>query len=126
RRGQASYVGPPPAAMRHEPTPGGMAGLVTPTLAERSGRSRCALTVIPMDGLRRRMRFPDTGLPWVIPSPNMPTPETAAVYPGQVLLEGTNVSEGRGTTRPFEVWGAPWLDTAVLRARFLRRRLPGC
>jgi uncharacterized protein YbbC (DUF1343 family) len=61
----------------------------------------------------------------VLPSPNMPTPDTAAVYPGQVLLEGTNVSEGRGTTRPFEVWGAPWLDVVALRDRLARRRLPG-
>jgi uncharacterized protein YbbC (DUF1343 family) len=71
------------------------------------------------------MSVADTGLPWVLPSPNMPTPDTAVVYPGQVLLEGTNLSEGRGTTRPFEVWGAPYLDTAALRARLAARRLPG-
>jgi uncharacterized protein YbbC (DUF1343 family) len=86
---------------------------------------RCALTVVPMRGWRRRMLFPDTGLPWVLPSPNMPTFETAVVYPGQVLLEGTNLSEGRGTTRPFEIFGAPWLDTRAVRERFARRRLPG-
>jgi uncharacterized protein YbbC (DUF1343 family) len=86
---------------------------------------RCALTVVPMDGWRRRMLFPDTGLPWVLPSPNMPTFDTALVYPGQVLLEGTNVSEGRGTTRPFEIFGAPWIDTRAVRQRFERRRLPG-
>ena len=56
------------------------------------------------------MTFDDTGLPWVMPSPNMPTPDTALVYPGQCLIEGTNVSEGRGTTRPFEIVGAPFLD----------------
>ena len=72
------------------------------------------------------MWFTDTGLPWVLPSPNMPTPDTAVVYPGQVLLEGTNLSEGRGTTRPFEVFGAPWLDAPALRSRFETRRLPGC
>jgi uncharacterized protein YbbC (DUF1343 family) len=86
---------------------------------------RCALTVVPMHGWRRGMLFPDTGLPWVLPSPNMPAFDTALVYPGQVLLEGTNVSEGRGTTRPFEIFGAPWLDTGAVRRRFERRRLPG-
>jgi uncharacterized protein YbbC (DUF1343 family) len=80
---------------------------------------------VPMEGWRRGMLHPDTGLPWVLPSPNMPTCDTAVVYPGQVLLEGTNVSEGRGTTRPFEIFGAPWLDMAALRRRFEKRRLPG-
>ena len=59
--------------------------------------------------------FRETGLPWVFPSPNMPTPETALVYPGMCLLEGTNLSEGRGTTRPFELFGAPWLDGDAAR-----------
>src|SRR5262245_41359413 len=86
---------------------------------------RAALTVVPMSGWRRRMLFPDTGLPWVLPSPNMPTFDTALVYPGQVLLEGTNLSEGRGTTRPFEIFGAPFLDTRALLRRFERRHLPG-
>jgi uncharacterized protein YbbC (DUF1343 family) len=85
----------------------------------------CELTVVPMAGWRRRMRFPDTGLPWVLPSPNMPTFDTAVVYPGQVLLEGTNLSEGRGTTRPFEIFGAPWLDIRAVRRRFEKRKLPG-
>ncbi len=66
------------------------------------------LTVIEMEGWRRDMLFPETGLPWIMPSPNMPTVDTALVYPGQCLLEGTNISEGRGTTRPFEIWGAPY------------------
>ena len=78
-----------------------------------------------MDGWRRDMLYPDTGLPWVLPSPNMPTPHAAIVYPGQVLLEGTNLSEGRGTTRPFEIFGAPWLDLGAVRRRFGKRRLPG-
>ena len=124
--GYESFVGLYPVPMRHGLTLGEMARLVNARLGERPGSPRCDLTVIPMDGWRRRMRFDDTGLPWVIPSPNMPTPETAGVYPGQVLLEGTNVSEGRGTTRPGEGWGAPGLDTAALRARVARRRLPGC
>jgi uncharacterized protein YbbC (DUF1343 family) len=126
RPGYESFVGLYPVPMRHGLTLGEMALLVNERLRARTGAPRCDLTVVPMEGWRRRMRFADTGLPWVLPSPNMPTPETAAVYPGQVLLEGTNLSEGRGTTRPFEVWGAPWLDTAALRARFEKRRLPGC
>src|SRR5262249_36438919 len=66
------------------------------------------LEVVEMHGWTRGMYFDTTGLPWVIPSPNMPTLDTAIVYPGTVLFEGTNVSEGRGTTRPFEITGAPW------------------
>jgi uncharacterized protein YbbC (DUF1343 family) len=122
--GYESFVGLYPVPMRHGLTLGEMALLVNARL--RTGSPRCDLTVVPMEGWRRRMRFGDTGLPWVLPSPNMPTPDTAVVYPGQVLLEGTNVSEGRGTTRPFEVWGAPYLDVTALRARFEKRRLPGC
>ena len=126
RPGYESFVGLYPVPMRHGLTLGEMALLVNARLPERSVWPRCDLTVVPMEGWRRRMRFADTGLPWVLPSPNMPTPDTAAVYPGQVLLEGTNLSEGRGTTRPFEVWGAPYLDPVRLRARFEKRRLPGC
>ena len=59
----------------------------------------------------------ETGLPWVMPSPNMPTLDTAIVYPGTVLFEGTMVSEGRGTTRPFELVGAPWVDAERVRRR---------
>lgn len=124
RPGYESFVGLHSIPMRHGLTLGELAQVVNARLA-RAGKPACDLTVVAMDGWRRRMTFADTGLPWVIPSPNMPTSETAAVYPGQVLLEGTNLSEGRGTTRPFEVWGAPWLDTAALRARFAGRRLPG-
>jgi uncharacterized protein YbbC (DUF1343 family) len=68
------------------------------------------LTVVPMEGWRRTMYFDAIGVPWVLPSPNIPTLDTAIVYPGTVLFEGTNVSEGRGTTRPFELLGAPWVD----------------
>ena len=63
-----------------------------------------------MKGWERSMWFDQTGLPWVLPSPNIPTLDTALVYSGMVLLEGTNISEGRGTTRPFEIVGAPWID----------------
>lgn len=72
--------------------------------------------VLPMNGYKPEMWWEDTGLPWVLPSPNMPTVDTAAVYPGMCLLEATNVSEGRGTTRPFEIFGAPFIDAAKLCA----------
>ena len=86
---------------------------------------RAELTVVPMRGWRRRDDFARTGLPWVLPSPNMPMLDTARVYPGQVLLEGTNLSEGRGTTRPFEIFGAPWIDLKRVGRRLARRRFPG-
>lgn len=70
--------------------------------------------VMPVKNWSRSMLYPQTGLPWVPPSPNMPTFETALVYPGGCLIEGTNLSEGRGTTRPFEIFGAPWLDELQL------------
>jgi uncharacterized protein YbbC (DUF1343 family) len=78
-----------------------------------------------MKGWRRDMWYDETSLPWVIPSPNMPTLETAAVYPGQVYFEGTNVSEGRGTTRPFELFGAPWIDGYELAKKLNDLALPG-
>jgi uncharacterized protein YbbC (DUF1343 family) len=135
-----SFVGLYPVPMRHGLTLGEMAALVNARLGNvgRGVRPRprkdgagiscpgaCQLTVIPMRGWKRKMLFPDTGLPWVIPSPNMPTFDTAMVYPGQVLLEGTNLSEGRGTTRPFEIFGAPYLDSRRFKAAFESRRLPG-
>jgi uncharacterized protein YbbC (DUF1343 family) len=77
----------------------------------------CDLTVVPMEGWKRQMWYEETGLPWVMPSPNMPTLDTALVYPGMALLEGTSVSEGRGTTRPFEIFGNPGADPyALVRA----------
>jgi uncharacterized protein YbbC (DUF1343 family) len=83
------------------------------------------LTVVPMENWRRPMHFDETGLPWVMPSPNVPTLDTAVVYPGTVLFEGTNVSEGRGTTRPFELIGAPWVDPEGLTEKLAAHRLPG-
>jgi uncharacterized protein YbbC (DUF1343 family) len=83
------------------------------------------LYIIKMEGWKRQMWFDDTGLPWVLPSPNMPTLETAAVYPGMCLLEATNLSEGRGTTRPFEIFGAPFIKPDVLLKRLAGIRLPG-
>jgi len=135
RRGYTSFVGLYPVPMRHGLTLGELAALVNLRMAGGEGgpggRSdgirvrcpgRCALSVVRTEGWRRRMLFPDTGLPWVLPSPNMPTFDTAVVYPGQVLLEGTNLSEGRGTTRPFEIFGAPWIDIRAVQRRFARRR----
>jgi uncharacterized protein YbbC (DUF1343 family) len=84
-----------------------------------------AVDVIPMDGWKRSMYFDGTGLPWVLPSPNIPTLETAIVYPGAVLFEGTLLSEGRGTTRPFEIVGAPWIDGEPFADAMNRRNLPG-
>jgi len=83
------------------------------------------LHVIRTRGWRRAMHWEDTGLPWVLPSPNMPTVDTAFVYPGGCLVEGTNLSEGRGTTRPFELVGAPWLDGHALARDLELERVPG-
>lgn len=84
------------------------------------------LTVIWMEGWRRRSLWRETGLQWVLPSPNMPTPETALVYPGMVLLEATNLSEGRGTTRPFEIFGAPYINAAEFKRGLSARSVEGC
>ena len=104
-----SFVGMQPLANRHGMTAGELAHFF-----DRFGGWSCNLEVVEMDGWKRSMWFDDTGLPWVMPSPNMPTLETACVYPGQCLLEGTNLSEGRGTTRPFELFGAPYVDANAL------------
>jgi uncharacterized protein YbbC (DUF1343 family) len=100
-----SFVGAFQMPMRHGLTLGEYAALV-----RRDEKLDLELEVVPMEGWRRDMDFEATGLPWVLPSPNMPTVDAAWIYPGQCLLEGTNLSEGRGTTRPFELCGAPWLD----------------
>ncbi|MBN2071713.1 MAG: DUF1343 domain-containing protein [Candidatus Krumholzibacteriota bacterium] len=83
------------------------------------------IKVIALEEWKRDLYFDGTGLPWVLPSPNMPTLETAIVYPGMVLLEGTNISEGRGTTRPFEIIGAPWIDSARLLSALERSHHEG-
>ncbi len=83
------------------------------------------LTVIPMENYNPSYFFEDTNLPWVMPSPNIPTPTTALVYAGTCLVEGTNLSEGRGTTRPFEIIGAPWIDGDSLREKLMKEELPG-
>lgn len=83
------------------------------------------LHVIPMENWKRNMCFKDTGLPWIMPSPNMPMVKTAYVYPGMCLLEGTYLSEGRGTTRPFEIFGAPYIDPDILINELKQDNLPG-
>ena len=85
----------------------------------------CDLQVIPCEGWRRGQWFDECRLPFVMPSPNLPTLDSCVVYPGMVLLEGTNLSDGRGTTRPFELFGAPYLDAQELVQRLDSYRLPG-
>lgn len=113
RPGYRSFVGLCDVAVRHGMTLGELCQLAR----ERDGLAAESLHVVPMRGWSRELSFEQTGLPWVFPSPNMPTPDTARVYPGGCLIEGTNLSEGRGHTRPFEVWGAPFVDGAALAAR---------
>jgi uncharacterized protein YbbC (DUF1343 family) len=112
RPGYRSFVGLCDVPVRH----GMSVGELCQMALAQDGLDHDALRVIPMRGWRRSMAFEDTGLPWVLPSPNMPTADTARVYPGGCLLEATNLSEGRGTTRPFELWGAPFLPAAELAA----------
>jgi uncharacterized protein YbbC (DUF1343 family) len=115
-KGFESFVGMFPIPMRHGMTIGELARLFNEEFSLGA-----TLEVSTMEGWRRDMYFDATGLPWVMPSPNMPTLDTAVVYPGTVLFEGTNVSEGRGTTRPFELVGAPWVTTAERFADALNR-----
>ncbi len=107
--GFESFVGAYPIPNRHGMTVGELA-----LLFQAEKQLDLDLQVIPCRGWRRSMLWPDLGRPWISPSPNMPSFETALVYPGACLIEGTNLSEGRGTTRPFELWGAPWLDPDLL------------
>jgi uncharacterized protein YbbC (DUF1343 family) len=116
----ASFVGQFPIPLRHGMTIGELARMFNDAFAIGA-----TLDVIPLAGWRRDMYFDDTGLPWVIPSPNLPTLDSAVVYPGAVLVEGTMLSEGRGTTRPFELIGAPWIDGERLAGTMNARRLPG-
>jgi uncharacterized protein YbbC (DUF1343 family) len=116
----ASFVGLYPLPARHGMTIGELASYLN--VVHRLG---CNLTVVAMRGWRRSMRWEATGVPWVAPSPNLPTPDTARVYPGGCLIEGTNLSEGRGTTRPFEWTGAPYVDAHRLAADLNAQRLPG-
>ncbi|MDP3002549.1 MAG: DUF1343 domain-containing protein [Bacteroidales bacterium] len=87
---------------------------------------RCDLNIVWMKNWRRSSLFSETGLPWVLPSPNMPTIQTAIVYPGTVLIEALNLSEGRGTTIPFELFGAPFIDAEKLKKNLDARNIEGC
>jgi uncharacterized protein YbbC (DUF1343 family) len=104
-----SFIGLHPIHVRHGRTIGELAQQF-----REEAFSKCELSILPMKNWKREMWFDETGLPWVMPSPNMPTLDTATVYPGLCLLEGTNISEGRGTTRPFESFGAPFIDAEAL------------
>jgi uncharacterized protein YbbC (DUF1343 family) len=119
--GLRSFVGLYPIPMRHGLTFGEL-GL----LFNHHFGIHADYEVIPMQGWQRRMTFAETGLPWLFPSPNMPTAATAAVYPGQVIWEGTNISEGRGTTMPFELFGAPFLQPQRIIEFLDHSLLSGC
>jgi uncharacterized protein YbbC (DUF1343 family) len=116
----SSFVGRYPLPMRHGMTMGELA-----MMFNRQFGIGCDLEVIPLQGWRRNMLFEHTGLPWVAPSPNLPTPVSALVYPGQVIWEGTNVSEGRGTTQPFELFGAPFIEPDEILKTLGANRLSG-
>lgn len=116
----SSFVGLAPIPMRHAMTCGELARFFV-----HWRELDVDLQVIWGEGWRRGDDFDDTGLPWVLPSPNMPTTDTAFVYPGGCLLEGTMLSEGRGTTRPFEIFGAPYVDGRLLSEHLTQLNLPG-
>src|SRR5262245_4562758 len=118
--GYRSFVGGATIPLRHGLTLGELARLMN---AEQQIGAQ--LEVVPMSGWRRDMLFGDTARAWVAPSPNMPRVTTTLHYPGQVLLEGTNLSEGRGTTQPFELVGAPFIDPGALAGELALRELPG-
>ena len=115
-----SFVGMHPIPVRHGRTIGELAQQF-----RDEAFPQCRLSILPMKNWERAMWFDQTGLPWVMPSPNMPTLDTATVYPGMCLLEGTNISEGRGTTRPFEIFGAPFIHADELAGELNALQLPG-
>jgi uncharacterized protein YbbC (DUF1343 family) len=118
--GFTSFVGEYPIPMRHGMTIGELARLFNEHF-----EIGAKLEVIAMTGWSRTQYGDETGMPWVLPSPNLPTVDSAVVYPGTVLFEGTNVSEGRGTTRPFELVGAPWVEPESFAAGLNARGLAG-
>jgi len=120
KEGFSSGVGKFATSTRHGFTAGELAVL----FKTRFGME-CDLHVVKMQNWSRDMWYDETGLPWVLPSPNMPTLDTAIVYTGTCYFEGTNVSEGRGTTHPFEIFGAPWIDAVALKNEMLSYELPG-
>jgi uncharacterized protein YbbC (DUF1343 family) len=115
-----SFVGLHPIPVRHGKTIGELA-----LQFKAEAFPDCEVVILPMENHDPGVYFEDTGLPWVLPSPNMPTVDTAVVYPGMCLFEATNVSEARGTTKPFELFGAPWIDARDLCAKLNKERLPG-
>jgi uncharacterized protein YbbC (DUF1343 family) len=115
-----SFVGMHPIPVRHGRTIGELAQQF-----REEAFPKCRLSILPMKNWERAMWFDQTGLTWVMPSPNLPTLDTATVYPGMCLLEATNISEGRGTTRPFEIFGAPFIDAENLCRELNARKLPG-
>ncbi|HWR42917.1 DUF1343 domain-containing protein [Sporomusa sp.] len=118
--GYESFIGMYPIPARHGLTIGELARLMN-----REYNINCDLVVVPMTGWQRSMYFDDTGLPWVMTSPNIPTPDTALTYSGTGILGGTNISEGIGTTRPFELVGAPWIQADELARQMNATGLPG-
>ncbi|HAK72972.1 MAG TPA: DUF1343 domain-containing protein [Sporomusaceae bacterium] len=118
--GCESFIGMYPIPIRHGLTIGELA-----LLFNKQFGIECNLQVVKLSGWQRNMFWQDTGLPWVMTSPNIPTPETALVYPGTGLLGATTISEGVGTTRPFELVGAAWLNAAAAADRLNERKLPG-
>lgn len=116
----SSFVGLYPIPLKHGLTVGELA-----TLFNKEFKIGADLKVIKMKGWKRDMDYDDTGLPFVLPSPNMPTVSTTFVYPATGLIEGTNVSEGRGTTKPFELIGAPYINSDELAGKLNALRLPG-
>ncbi len=120
----ASFVGLYPIPVRYGMTVGELAKMIDSEGWLKNG-AKADLTVVPMAGWTRRMWYDQTGLSFIKPSPNMPDLETAAVYPGLCLLEGTNISEGRGTTAPFRQFGAPWLNAKKLSDSLNDLHLPG-
>ncbi len=118
----SSFVGRFPVSVRHGMTIGEMAKMFK---GEGWAGSNLDLTVVPLKNWQRRMWFDQTGLKLVAPSPNMPDLETATIYPGMCLLEGTNLSEGRGTDKPFKIFGAPWVNSKNLREYLEGFKMPG-
>lgn len=119
QQGYESFVGRYPLPIRHAMTTAELASYFS-----KEAKISCNLQLMKMEGWNRESYFENTMLPWVLPSPNMPSVDTAVVYPGQCLLEGTNVSEGRGTTRPFEIFGAPWIKADAFCKRLADYSLP--
>ena len=116
----SSFVGPAPLPIRYGLTIGELA-----RLSNERDAVNCDLTVVPLGNWTRGMWYDDTGLPFIPSSPNLPTLDAMTLYPGTCLIEGTNLSEGRGTTRPFEYFGAPWIQAESLAAQLNALELPG-